>query len=272
MSSYFKFINQRDEDRSKLFCIVEGPSDEKFYNLTLYKKLNYKKEKLSFISNGTNGGKEKVVKLYKLIKSKTYSDLSRCIFIVDKDYDGLDGNDINLTDLEKSHITVLPCYSFENYYLYQTNLNIVFKYSFHKKNKKLSYEFEKEFNSFLDNIKKFCAIKKTLQENNLKTSVSLGDDAEKLINNKEFNALNKRVEKAEKKIKKEYNTIYNDYINNVGLLKKKPHLIKGKILFDFLLQFILKNAEGSNYSKKNLIDLAKYFDIAIEVKFIDVAP
>lgn len=85
----FDFINVRNNDYFKKVCFVEGVTDKKFYFGVLYKNMKIKQEEVYYIYNQIEGGKEKVIKLYKYIKNNIPQSLSKCVFVVDKDYDDL---------------------------------------------------------------------------------------------------------------------------------------------------------------------------------------
>lgn len=118
---------------SKHFIFVEGTSDKMFYQSTndvfLSKDVEYL---FSIKRDADNGnrilvGKEAVLFCYTKVKRDFKSDMDRCAFIVDRDYD----YDLRLTNIpirtgDKSKIAITVGHSFENYFFYGDNLKKIF--------------------------------------------------------------------------------------------------------------------------------------------------
>ena len=117
----------------KHFIFVEGSSDKIFYQSTKDVFLSKDVEYLFSVKRDAGNesrilvGKEAVLFCYTKIKRDFKSDMDRCAFIVDRDYDC----DLRLTDIpiktsDKPKISMTVGHSFENYFFYSDNLKKVF--------------------------------------------------------------------------------------------------------------------------------------------------
>ncbi len=105
--AYTEFILSYKKGEDKLYCFYEGLEDKRYYGVRIQHVV--KKE----FKNFTCGGKEKVYKVYTLIKAKDEYKNANSIFFIDKDYSDQVIND---------DIYCLPCYSVENLY---SNIEVV---------------------------------------------------------------------------------------------------------------------------------------------------
>ena len=160
----FRMSNLKNNPGVDLFCIVEGKTDIKFYSNARIKELkgqNVKYLYKKYSPKDEFAGKEAVIKsyftfknLYRLIICK------KCIFIVDHDVHGLVSQNCTLTDEDKQHITVLPCYSYESYFLYDDNLRIIFN-TLVNVHEALN-TFENKLTEFLLESRKYFALKSVI--------------------------------------------------------------------------------------------------------------
>jgi len=123
------------------YCIVEGKTDECFYkNLSIspfkenkiaYMYNNFKNESDESMSQHHNSnqnigvsGKSAVIYSFNRFLVKYPKNMKNSMFIVDHDYDGLPCTKYDISPEHKQYITVLPVYSFENFFLSRDNLSI----------------------------------------------------------------------------------------------------------------------------------------------------
>lgn len=183
----------------------------------------------------------------------------------------------NLTEEEKNDITILPCYSFENYYLYNGNLKIIFKSFIVDNSDKQMVTFLYHFNQFVDDIKEYCALKRTIVRNNITGVKALKNIDNKDPIEKEFEEngycncnhnLTDIVNNTEQYITSRGEYIYHQYKRSTELFKKRPYLIKGKIAFGFLKEYLLKY-HNIKMSDNEWYKLSELFIIELNIKQID---
>lgn len=127
-------------------CFVEGSTDPNFYsNISNYSFIKHIKfDNYLYINGKMNeiSGKMSVINSYLDIKELFDKYMSKCVFIVDHDYYGY--SDLNLP--KNNHISMTEPYSFENYFLIESNIKKIFDYY----NINQYYDnFIKMFNEFL---------------------------------------------------------------------------------------------------------------------------
>lgn len=115
------------------YIFTEGTTDEVFYsnlNHSLFTK------KIKFIPmqdkehaiDKTDIAKTGVMRTFNEIKNKLGNDLKKCIFIVDHDYEGVFSSNIEVESDLKKNFTVTKGYSFENVFLEDNNIDLIFNY------------------------------------------------------------------------------------------------------------------------------------------------
>jgi hypothetical protein len=143
---------------------VEGKTDRKFYGPFLHAKLGYPKESVEIIyGTGGDGGKTAVIATARKIDAMGHKNGKEAVYIVDRDYD--DRNK-RLEYPIMRIITVLPCYSFENYVFKPgENLRQVFKDAFGPALWEARYaEFDGILALFLEEILPYSAWKRLCVE------------------------------------------------------------------------------------------------------------
>jgi len=255
----------RSDKRIEYFCVVEGKSDKQFYQYALNKKLHTANVKYLYKEN--NGGKFEVIKSYKIFGKLFPAEMHRCAFIVDHDYDGLDPVKYRLEkgDLEK--VTVLPCYSFENYFLMGNNAEVIFSYlQFTRKEDR--QRFEDTYRNFIHRIADYCALKMTTVLKGMMYTRRYRDEELFRYEGGEF--IN------EKKLRKEIENLKLELKNVEGsealtqrcraMLLKNPHFMKGKILFAFLCNYLDAKHDIDITRDHDYAQIASRIEIKIDLK------
>lgn len=257
--------------------IVEGVSDENFYEKTNIKLLNnacyiYANQQANIV------GKKAVIDAYFRIRewarNKPYNN--SIIFIVDKDFFGINWKAPAYNDFEKKYgaknedinnFTILDCHSHECYFILENNLKQIFKLL--NIEDKLE-EFNKILEDNLENFSEYFAYKCILEDENPKYPRYLRDwENIKGINfNFEYkeNKLVFNIEDMQngiKKMKKEIQfsenrkNLENQYIEMKAKFKKHPELLRGHTLYELLECYL------SHY-KKSIKDFQEYNDKVIK--------
>ncbi|CAM3136208.1 DUF4435 domain-containing protein [Flavobacterium frigoris] len=100
--AYTEFMLNYNKNEDKLYCFFEGNEDRFYYSVRI--------DLLASTGNNNSficGGKEKVLKVYQLIKANNYYKNVKTSFYIDSDFDE---NEIN------PDIYITPTYSIENLY------------------------------------------------------------------------------------------------------------------------------------------------------------
>lgn len=158
---YMSSVSRPDID---CFCFVEGKTDHKFYRPFLHTKLGYPKESVEIIyGTGGDGGKTAVIATARKIDAMGHKNGKEAVYIVDRDYD--DRNKRQEYPIMRI-ITVLPCYSFENYVFKPgENLRQIFKDAFGPALWETRYaEFDGILARFLEEILPYSAWKRLCVE------------------------------------------------------------------------------------------------------------
>ncbi len=280
----YKINSLRNNPSIEYFCIVEGKSDETFYNNTTISYLNSDKTRYIFSEYSENSndlaGKSAVVQAFKDYKRKFPYLMNRCIFIVDHDWDGLDYKKYKLSKQDFEGITVTPCYSYENYFLYENNIECIFDYLFGEQNCKVNFKndlmlFSQELSEYyaLKNTYSRCYSEDALRRFLIKRNEFCNEESIIILNFKENTLIDKSILNQEIKTIRSmiaWNNItiyyYNTYLNAI---RNDIMCLKGKILFRFLKQYLLQKSRKdigprniSLYSK-----LVSKLNIDLDVRF-----
>ena len=141
-------------------CFVEGTSDVCFYsNLSNYRFLS--ENNCDYIDNMDCDfvGKDKVIQQFNFVKRNNPSDLEKCIFIVDHDFDGVLSSKLYVSESDKERFSVTKPYAFENYFLTTENIEKIFKYFGISDDDR--YVFEKKLDQFVEEIGEYVRLKST---------------------------------------------------------------------------------------------------------------
>lgn len=150
------------------FCIVEGSTDEPFYsnisNIDLRNKIKYLyNDKRAYDAHEEmEVGKDAVISSYNMIRKNHTQYLDKCIFIIDRDYDGAKSMHYCYDIEREKRMSITPGYSFENMFLEEENVKIIFSY-LKRSNKELK-EFERKYKQFLEETKEYFRLKATIIE------------------------------------------------------------------------------------------------------------
>jgi hypothetical protein len=217
-------------------------------------------------------GKEAVIEACSKVFKEDRELIKRCIFIVDHDDFGIKYFCNVYPEKCFEYITVLPVYSFENYFFQQDNLNRVLLPLFQEHKD----EFLKSYNKFQDSIIEYFALKRvftaTYQLNELRKLNYISDYSDDIIFRFDFSSgepfdkfkLNHEIEKMTKLVKKSKEHL-DFYKQSVDVLSSKREYIKGKVLFNFFANYLkfttaldltdCYKCEYLNFIKKIKIDL-----------------
>jgi hypothetical protein len=102
------FIQAFDKDASRLFCFFEGPEDEEYYGVRIGTMIPGDGKKFPC------GGKDNVLKLYRLIVGNQKYQLAWVALFIDKDFD----DPQQLPKDDRMYVT--PVYAIENFYVSPT--------------------------------------------------------------------------------------------------------------------------------------------------------
>ena len=143
------------------YCFVEDKNDAFFYRRignNILKEAVFSvgvNDKYKYINDDPRNeyntkqicnGKDRVINTFIKIDRDLHSQLSKCVFLVDKDFEGAYSSKYTLTDEQRNRFTTTsPFYSFENYFLENDNLKKVFQ----------KLEIENEYENFAKLLKKF---------------------------------------------------------------------------------------------------------------------
>ena len=256
----------RSDKRIDYFCVVEGKSDKLFYQHALNIKLRTSGVKYLYKEN--NGGKFEVVKSYKIFKKLFPREMRKCIFIVDHDYDGLNLTKYKLERPDLEHITVLPCYSFENYFLMGNNVSIIFSCLQMDLGGAMP-AYERTWREFTRHIVDYCALKMTTVLKGMMYTRRYRD--EEMFRYEHGEYIN------EKKLHKEMENLRAELRNEKdadamiakcrATLLKNPHYMKGKILFAFLCNYMDAKHDIDITADHNYTRIASQIEMKMDIKY-----
>lgn len=122
-----KIDNASNEKDIDYFCFVEGSTDKYFYNSISHDFFSMNKIHYIFMGykkfNEYEKGKKAVILATKVVSKRHRKLLRRFVFIADHDYFGIDEYKKVIEEKYLNMLTILPVYSYENYYFYKNNLN-----------------------------------------------------------------------------------------------------------------------------------------------------
>ena len=249
-SLYFKLKQKKASSNKDFFCLVEGKTDEIFYNNVNHPF--FKRNRIEFLYMPSAKqkpdylvGKEAVIEACSMVFKENKELLKRCIFIVDHDDFGISYYCNVYPEKCFEYITVLPVYSFENYFFQQYNLNQVLMPLFQEQKE----EFLESYNKFLDSIVEYFALKRVItascQLNELSRLDYKKDYSDDIIFSFDFSSgepfdkikLKHEIGKMAKLVKKskEHRDFYK---KSVEILSNNREYIKGKVLFNFFANYL----------------------------------
>lgn len=270
---------------------VEGKTDEEFY--THCRMPFFNENRIEFIiSTSKKGdeehiGKKAVVELCREIVLSHKKYLRKAIFIVDHDYFGIEefGKECK-ADVDK-FLTILPCYSFENFFVLPSNLKII--ESNYLYDSQIDH-FNNTFKKFVQEIREFYELKRTMtacytlhryfSSRDLFRSFNSTDEISKIYSADTIETyyINYDVFINEKEAMAEI--IYNDkhlfhvheQLKNLSEFKTDELWIKGKILLNFLVKY-LTNVNGRTaelYKGEVYLNMIKLIDVSFEIKKVNL--
>ncbi len=266
-AAYFEYNQVRG--KYPYICFVEGNRDKHFYSFFLHDKLKCDKEDIYYIR--CNSKNNVVAFPYHLkdkynIKIKKYKNY---IFIVDRDYDS---EILEIEEDIRSRLTVLPCYSIENYLFYERNFQRVLQYlSLSRRSEYIQDRFQQFIYTILEyevllwlKVNKYPFIDSQFDKAN--------DELEKVVIKKNEDIIPRRFTTICSKVKQSFiNSDANHrnlFYTKLNEFSKHPEYIRGHDLeryFDGLLKLEHKSMPnvGKIMSEEELI---RQFDIDIDIK------
>ncbi|MGI6174861.1 MAG: DUF4435 domain-containing protein [Christensenellales bacterium] len=233
----FKLNTYRSDRTIRYFCIVEGKTDELFYSCILPAKL--KRAKTVYLYNANAGGKEKVMRTFLFCRKKLPKEMKKYLFIVDHDYDGMDAGRYGLSEQDTEHITMTPCYSIENYYLMYDNPRMIFRELGLNPTQRDLDDFNRAAYEFTREIGEYSAYKRTAML--LRRAPEAKYKESQMFNGSTPGYIDRKKLKAQVKILKEFFHTEEDkeiYFESYRMLRNQPHYMKGKLLFNFLRNYL----------------------------------
>lgn len=284
-TSLFKFALFKSNKDIDYIVFIEGETDKVFYENTSMSF--FVDNRIEFIvsecmcDNVENHGKKAVVDLCSQILDLTPKSISKCVFIVDHDYFGLDEFLPELVNKIKKYVTVLPVYSFENFFLLFENLKRIEKRYMYDEQIK---SFKHSYDQFLIMIHEYMALRWTLTaclvpnktiHINIKINYKKSyDEMFEIFNCNDANQLFINKEKLDFEVKimndkiKPHRELEHYKIEALKYIETNDDKIKGKILLNFLLKY-LKEVNGINikmYEGEEYIKLIKLINVNFEIK------
>lgn len=268
--------------------IVEGASDENFYEKTNIKLLNnacyiYANQQANIV------GKKAVIDAYFRIRewsrNKHYNN--SIIFIVDKDFFGINWKAPAYNEFEKKYgaknedinnFTILNCHSHECYFILENNLKQIFKLL--KIEDKLE-QFNKILDDNLEDFSEYFAYKSILEDENPKYPRYLRDwenikginfnfrfSDDRLVFNKED--MQDGIEKMKKEIQFSENkkNLESQYSEMKKKFKEHPELLRGHTLFELLECYLNHNGKAIKDFKEYNYEIVKKMDIPLNIKVL----
>lgn len=282
---YNSFINARNnEPNSKMLIefnlkrdylnednyisFIEGPDDKKFYRFIKNHEIINKIDKDNYIYSNNDlkeiNGKKGVITMYKYIDSNFPSYLDKCIFLVDHDYNGLEGYNL----VKDSGITTTKGYAIENYFFTKDNIQKIFNYL---KLDDYYLEFDKKLKMFLYDILEFTRLKSTITNNRFIRVKNIYSNKEifkfDFKNNNYFdkNIMYQENQNMLNEIKKN-NRAFEYYKTKSYSFTNNPLWARGHDIYNFLYEY-LKQVHNKNINEFNIYkDLVKILDIDITIK------
>jgi hypothetical protein len=255
-SVYLKFIGDKNQHHSHVFCFYEG-EDGKYYNQRIFSKFS-----VDNVVTYIVGNKKNILDILKRINSdEIYKDVCT-MFFIDRDYDE---SNLNISE----NLFETPCYSIENLYSQRECLKKILLSEFslnpyEKDFQKCIDDFEKREKEFYSIIMEFNSLlylnnKKSnnCQFSRIETNKIVDIDIESTLKlkNKE------KYQEAINKIKEELNAKDEEIQNSIEELIKKGNYslnFRGKNQLDFFVEFLNK--------LKCLRKEGKYFETKYDVK------
>lgn len=275
---YFKLIITSANSTKDYFCIVEGKTDVLFYSSIRHSF--FKKKQIDYFHADSNSrnkdllvGKEAVINTCSILLAKNPSLMKRCVFIVDHDDFGVKNYIDKYSESVLSKITVLPVYSFENYFFNTHNFRRVIMPLFSSEFRKV---FDDKFLYFKECAIRYFSLKRVITATyQFSTLKKLDNFKPKYTENDIFcflpkenfidlDKLNYEVENMMSAIieSKPHNKLYKDSLN---LLENNIDFIKGKILYGFFAAILKDITEKDVGDKRIYIELVKKLEVDLEV-------
>lgn len=153
----------------RFVCIVEGKTDRQFYsNIKSFDLKNNVRYLWNYRDSKTvddiDVGKDAVIASYNMIrKNPKYNIiLNKCIFIIDRDYDGAKSMKYNYDEDRERKMSITPGHSYENFFLEENNIKKIFHYLGKTEND--INEFEMKYKQFINEIGEFVRLKSSTIE------------------------------------------------------------------------------------------------------------
>lgn len=270
-----KYVQSHSDSEYDYICCVEGKEDEAFYrsvNMPLFTENKVRFLYADYDANKKNNhdeSKQAVVVSCEEIYKRHPKAFGKCAFIVGHDYFGLDDCKHSINSEVKKFITVLPVYSFENYFMQDENLKRIL-------NSHLNYndinKFLLKYKQFIVDIRDYFALKRTIYaQEHMDYEESVEDDDLFFFNFREepFFRVDKfqYERKAMQAIMTSHPHLDGYFENSKEILSSCTDFTKGKVLLRFLIDY-LKQVHGIDinmYRGKGYEDLVNRLQVDLDV-------
>ena len=274
MGMIMKYNALRIDKGINKLVFVEGSSDSRFYSSTNIDELSRDSQYIYQSYEEQNGGKEAVFYAFNGIKTNAdlISDMKRCIFIVDRDWEmSIKSKNNLISSKDRDKFTVTQGHSMECYFLEDENLKVVFS--------QLGIiEQLKEFREILQDFKNktyhFWALKGTLQyadKHNIHVHYRRRykwEDIFKFDFSKEDYFENGKL--IDEIMQMEESLSGNEELMNYcrkwdSKIQDEPRFIRGHDYFNLLISYINQRC-NCNVSARRLYGYVNEFKVVLDIK------
>lgn len=270
--------NQKDVD---YFCFVEGSSDERFYSLInhrFFSKNNIKYVYRGYHEPGEYKGKKAVILATKVVDVGFKRIKPKCVFIVDHDDYGLQEYSDDVGKKYLDMITVLPVYSFENFYFQRENINQILDNLVGENEKKkillaiedfhsaiTDYYALKAVKTAVHSMRKYSMYKDVCYYKPIKKDDEIFNFNYMQLDCIDYESLSFEVEEL-KTLIIPVDTLRELYEWNKGRISNNFDFIKGHTIYDFLMNYLECNHKITTRGK-NFFKMITYM-VRIEIQVV----
>lgn len=257
--AYFDYMNNLRHSMSyQSICFVEGYEDTLFYKNFFYKKINIPKLEVFYKDCGN---KENVKRIFEKINKSNNSCSKTIFYIVDHDYDG--------PPVDVPNFITIPYYCFENSYLLDNNINVIFTKFFTADAISKISEFKSLYDLFVDYVLLYSAYKRIIvSTNKIKTNKDIIKEKIKsfeIRNNELILKYQYELSDLNELLLKTVITISSKTIHeNKEFLFKNQYLIDGKLLFDLLIRYLKQNL-NYDITKQDLLEISDEIEFSLKL-------
>ena len=273
---FVKLIVCNGKNASNFICVVEGKTDKLFYsnvNHPFFKandidyihghfKLPYGKPLI---------GKDAVVKSCHYALEHFASKFEKCIFIVDHDYFGLDEYKDKYSRLCLDSITVLPLYSYENYFVLDENLDWIFSHFVALEQRE---KFRTTFEQFCSMLVEYCKYKAVITKHHNEIHYENQNCDDVIFHFDFFGGKEYDYTMVENEIEnmRRFLSNYPELLSSADHFGKKlksgRRLLKGKVMYNFVRFYLYHNymTDALNCDSNGYFEVLSNLKVNLDVK------